>query len=1262
MKKRDFDTAQRFGLRKYKWSAGAVSVLLGSLALFGASTNNTVHADTVNDQDSQVQLKAEQVGSLSMLESHVNSDWSGDLVHNSDGSWSIPDEPGLDDHGNTKHEKGEIDYTGDPNSQTIHYINDDGTPAKDKNGNNIPDSTAGNTDSAKGDVTHSGDTATVQVPDGWKLKNDTDKTTKLMPDANTGKVPDKSVIIEHGEYTTPAGDKSKAGSQIPSTDEQKTGKDNTFARDMGHLTNAHVQETIDYDYSGVNANTKNQDAYKNLSSQDIKSTDYNRTATVDTVTGEVKSYGDWNLENSKIPDYTVHQIAGYTAIVIDESGRSAILNNGVIAGQDLTSSEINKLKNSNGVYTLHNYKVTYKANNGHKVVEFVDENGNLLSSTDNKDQDGKVITNAQVSGIVDEAATTDISAIVPKGWVLAETAPTIVIPNTDSAQNAPIKIKIKHGVKGYNFVADVNISKGSHVDPGDPNSALVSDTISHDTLNKTLTRTFIGTEPDGAPINTVQRISLIRNAALDLVTGKVSFIPWDYGMRPSFDSYTAPAVNGYSALIDNGQAVTDGRIANDEVVNTWDDSQHIHHVTYTANEQTITYKFVDDDDNQKQVGALITLHGKTDTSISIPDSLKNAPTNYELAQGSSLPTDIQFKADNGQMPRVIHLKHQMQDFDVNDIPNGAIKDDGSTVTTDDMQQSIHRTIIVNLPLTSPGHHVIVNPDGTQNVPSQVQNKVETQTVYRDGVMDKVTHKVTFKSWKKTSWSAISKDEFNNIPGFAPLSGVPEEDNVSVDYVDSKPQVSYKALSADRVIHYVDEKGNAIHDVDDNGNIIKDKTITGVTSQLVDVDSPIPSGWVLVNNDDISAANHVDLSNPVNGHCEPLTIKIKHGVVTIDHTKTHTTGELLDPSKPNGPKFNGVSDSDLNQVSEREFDFILPAGIDAQDFANKFNLSLGNAAVTGTNKVTVKQDINFVRDAVVDKITGQVVGYMVNGELVKDNDNQHGWYDSGKTNGTFSRIDIPILKGYTPHVKDLGTSALIDNGIMKTLALYKISFVQSSSSSRGEDSSIGKDQGQTGKPDKGNGEPKSGAGHNASMPDNSNPGQIEHDDTGVVNNNQGGKPIAEPNSDIQNGNTISSAKATPGDVEKGKPGKMINNYAKKRNVAKKHEKYDKTDSKTVIKTVNKSNAKLNKGLAKSENLRHIATAGVKSANSMITSNNTEKPVEAQNWASKPQSVRGFNADKLPQTGEKQNSFGLIAGSLALAIGLFGLVIDRRKKRD
>lgn len=66
--------------------------------------------------------------------------------------------------------------------------------------------------------------------------------------------------------------------------------------------------------------------------------------------------------------------------------------------------------------------------------------------------------------------------------------------------------------------------------------------------------------------------------------------------------------------------------------------------------------------------------------------------------------------------------------------------------------------------------------------------------------------------------------------------------------------------------------------------------------------------------------------------------------------------------------------------------------------------------------------------------------------------------------------------------------------------------------------------------------------------------------------------------------------------------------------------------------------------------------------MITHNNTERPVEAQNWASKSQSIHGFNADKLPQTGEKQNSFGLIAGGLALAIGLFGLVIDHKKKRD
>ncbi|MCI1290715.1 MAG: hypothetical protein LKG31_03970 [Lactobacillus sp.] len=88
------------------------------------------------------------------------------------------------------------------------------------------------------------------------------------------------------------------------------------------------------------------------------------------------------------------------------------------------------------------------------------------------------------------------------------------------------------------------------------------------------------------------------------------------------------------------------------------------YVVMVPNNQTNVYRFVDTDDNDRQVGSDVTISGKTDQTIDLSISV---PEGYELADGQTLPTSYTFKATN--QPIVIRLQHKRQNPVVPDTPD-----------------------------------------------------------------------------------------------------------------------------------------------------------------------------------------------------------------------------------------------------------------------------------------------------------------------------------------------------------------------------------------------------------------------------------------------------------------------------------------------------------------------------------------------------------------------------------------------------------------
>ncbi|TBH76960.1 hypothetical protein C1A34_06870, partial [Lactobacillus amylovorus] len=295
-----------------------------------------------------------------------------------------------------------------------------------------------------------------------------------------------------------------------------------------------------------------------------------------------------------------------------------------------------------------NTTITYVADDQSTTAKFVDD--------DNKGaQVGDTVT---LNGKTDQTINTGLE--VPVHYELAKDQ-TIPATYTFKANgNEPIVIHLVHAKKA---------------DQNDNN------------LNKIVTRTINVTNPDGKT-NTIKQVAhLRRSGTIDEVTQKATYTPWS---TDNWAEYDTPQISGYTPSQAKVSATTVDGNTQDQTVT----------ITYSANEQSTTAKFVDDDNKGAQVGDTVTLNGKTDQTI---NTGLEVPVHYELAKDQTIPATYTFKA-NGNEPIVIHLVHAKK-ADQND---------------NNLNKIVTRTINVT------------NPDGKTNTIKQVAH------LRRSGTIDEVT--------------------------------------------------------------------------------------------------------------------------------------------------------------------------------------------------------------------------------------------------------------------------------------------------------------------------------------------------------------------------------------------------------------------------------------------------------------------------------------------------------------------------------------------
>ncbi|WP_259592650.1 mucin-binding protein [Lactobacillus paragasseri] len=463
--------------------------------------------------------------------------------------------------------------------------------------------------------------------------------------------------------------------------------------------------------------------------------------------------------------------------------------------------------------------ISYTADKQNSSYKFVDDNEN----------EATVGTSHPISGTTDETIdlTKAIKDSVPTNYDLVPDQNMSYI--FKASDNKPLIIHLTHHI-----------------------SAVTNDPK----LMKKVTRTINVTKPDGtklAPV--VQSVSFIQTATKDDVTGKVTYNnDWKVNGADSFTEYDAPVLDGYTANPAKIEKFTPN-------VNTKDSTKNI---VYEAGSQSITVRFIDKDNKDQQVGKAISINGVTGESADF--SAVVVPENYVLAEGSNLPTNHKFTADD-QTVYTIDLRHKTEDAKID--PNAKLS------------QKVSRTIL------------ITKLDGSVN------KIIQEHTFTRTGTKDMVTGNISYGPWSENGKYNFSDITAKAIAGYAIIGSAPEI-VVTPETKDSIVNISYLANGQTNYYQFIDDDYQAGDPV-----INQRHNFAGKTGDRINLNITVPQNY------DLAKGNHVPTTYTFKANNnQPIVIHLVHHLSTItnDPKLMKKVTRTINVTKPGGTKLTPVVQS------------------------------------------------------------------------------------------------------------------------------------------------------------------------------------------------------------------------------------------------------------------------------------------------------------------------------------------------------------------
>ena len=496
-------------------------------------------------------------------------------------------------------------------------------------------------------------------------------------------------------------------------------------------------------------------------------------------------------------------------------------------------------------------EVNYTANKQSAKVVYVDN--------------GKVVATQTLTGKTDQTVKTNIQSPDKDKYVVVGNNPENY--TFKAKDNEDIKVEVKHVVNTFKDY-------------------------------KNVIRSIEVTYPNGKTEKLDQVATLERTVHKDAVTGEETYSDWS---TENWDSFTAPAINGYTADKDVKETVVTGNTAETTV-----------NIVYTANEQATKIVYVDNDKS----GSIVktdTLNGKTDqtvkTDVKVPDGYVlegNVPDNYTFTAGDNF--DI-----------IVHLRHGIVKVTPDKPKTTADKLPDSSKTypegvgQDDLNKTITRTIKVT------------TPDGKTSTTTQTAHLIRTARV------DETTGQVTYDDWTTDSFDSY---DVPSVDGYTASQAKVEETKVTSDSQDSEVNISYTANKQSIKVVYVDG--------DNSGSTVKTDTLTGKTDETVKTGIKIPDGY------EVDGQVPSEYSFKAKDNAD-ITVHLKHSTVTVIPDLPKTTEDKL-PNNPSKSYPKGVAENDLNKTVVRTIKVTTP---DGKTTTTKQTVKLNRVAVVDevTGQVT-----------------------------------------------------------------------------------------------------------------------------------------------------------------------------------------------------------------------------------------------------------------------------------------------------------------------
>lgn len=329
------------------------------------------------------------------------------------------------------------------------------------------------------------------------------------------------------------------------------------------------------------------------------------------------------------------------------------------------------------------------------------DHNELMDTITFVDRDGKQVGDpVTVRGLSD--SDQDIQLAIPDGYLAyAGQGSPLRLHFSDHSENHQVLLKHRLVL----ITSDQGAEAGSLV----PNTKVChfAKGLSKSDLNKTVTRTIKVMDAGGRADDIVtQTAHFYRNALYDVVTGKVTYLPWSFGGQYMLPTYLPKARSGYQ--IDNVKEITVTPDSQDSIIS----------VVYRELPSQITVKYMD------HTGKVIkTAYPKI--------------SNHQVAFDADVPSGYRLATNVNSVKKLDRLS-QEYDALVTPIQRTVMPYERDLAVTEPLVKLVTRTIEITL---ANGHQRVIR--------QQVQFE-------RRAVIDN-TGKVTY-----TVWQVIGRDRFNKL--------------------------------------------------------------------------------------------------------------------------------------------------------------------------------------------------------------------------------------------------------------------------------------------------------------------------------------------------------------------------------------------------------------------------------------------------------------------------------------------------------------------